>query len=139
MKIKKLKLVAKFECGLSTRITRWWKMRIFAFPTHYTRFESLKRYVTIRHFIIDIWTADRGTEISAGIEDRNLNLIFASNDTKLKLPFPFQFQTKFASLAWMNVSVCRKALILTMFLTLNQYKNVNIWFVNWIRFEIVGG
>ena len=64
-------------------------------------------YVPIRHIIADIWTADRGTEISAEFETRYPNLLFVSNDTNLKLSLPFLFQPTFTWFAKISVHVDR--------------------------------
>ena len=79
-------------------------------------------YVPIRHIIADIWTADRGTEISAEFETRFPDLLFVSNDTNLKLSLPFLFQATFTWFAYVSVHVHRNVLILIVFLDLKQFQ-----------------
>ena len=64
-------------------------------------------YVLIRHIIVDIWTADKGTEISAEFETRYPNLLFLSNDTNLKLSLPFLIPATFTCFAKMGVYLDR--------------------------------
>ena len=81
------------------------------------------------YIIVDIWTADRGTEISAEFDTVNPNQLSVSNDTNLNLSIPFLFPTTFASYASMSVSGDRNDLIFTVFLNLQRFQNVFIWCV----------